>query len=238
LLLVYFKRRSPGYLILATLASLSVLFTHPWTWDILVVMLGVYLVYTFVKGVGGWRKTLASDTLPLVALLGVNGAIELAKRYVLPLLSGGGVSDYSGSQALQGVISGGGIGLQNLAEVQLNLRIVSMIDFGGSYTNPLLLLLAAGGMLVAISRRNRFQELLLAWVLVVSGAVPLMDFIILARFVYVVPFQVLAALALSRIVNHPALIGESLSRRLVVVTPVLVFATYAVRSLANLVVYF
>lgn len=192
LLLKSLQQYSLKYAALSGIAGIAVLLTHPYTWDILMVILISYLAWAVIS-----KSQRKLETTPLTILLAANLLFYIIYN-LTPL--GKGVSSGEGT-TLQSIAAN--ISISNL--LQLGNTLTSMVQMwaGGLFANPPLVILAIAGML-SMSSYSRFNRMMLLWVAVPSLVLltisPAQDELYY-RLVYLIPFQILAALGLQSILN-------------------------------------
>jgi hypothetical protein len=180
-------RRSWAYMFAAVFFGVALLFTHPYTWDVMMAVLSVYLVWTFFRAqVNADEKMHA---LRLVSILGINISAYMVYA-VLPF--GRGVSNGAVGFAERSVVFPSILGLQGGLETMVKSWV------GGLYANTLLVILAVLGMFSVVAFANRFSRLMFLWVTVPSLVLLVVSAgnYMFYRVVYVIPFQVLAAVGL------------------------------------------
>jgi hypothetical protein len=192
LLLKSQQQYSIKYAVLSVLVGIAVLLTHPYTWDIMIVILISYFAWAVIR-----KSQRKLETTPLTILLAANLLFYIVYN-LTPL--GKGVASGEGTY-LQSIASN--ISISNL--LQLGNTLTSMVQTwaGGLFANPPLVILAIVGML-SITSNSKFNRMMLLWVAVPSLVLltisPAQD-AFYYRLVYLVPFQILAALGLQSILN-------------------------------------
>ncbi|MFQ5874981.1 MAG: hypothetical protein ACE5JL_14465, partial [Dehalococcoidia bacterium] len=175
-----------NFLALSVLLSALLLFIHPWTWDLMMVTMLIFLAY---HGIGA-----LIERNQLLAPPAKNAGILLLAGVVTATI--GGIFTFSGDDAAVALFQSDGFGLQHLGEFWDSLFITSYLDFGGSYSNYIFLGAAALGLLMLFRRRDSPSVLLLAWVTAVGFGFPLMDFNLQGRLLLELPSVPLATLGL------------------------------------------
>ena len=223
-------KHSWTYMFAAALVGVALLFTHPYTWDVIVAVLFAYLVWTILRLYFGRSIDGKVHVLQLVLVLCLN-LIAYGVYAVLPFgraVSSGGMG-----------FVGHSIIFPNLLNLQNGLETMVQSWVGGLYANPLLVFFAVAGMFSVIVFANRFSRLMFLWVMVPSLALLVVsaENYMFYRIVYVVPLQILAAIGVFWVLNN----FESglrfkdskiswLLKIVILVLIMLVFANYALRS--------
>jgi hypothetical protein len=185
------KNRSPFLLVLSGVSSVAVLYTHPWTWILLVMMiLSAYIVTTLLliyfrkKDIQGYIWELKV----LAALLAAN----LVMFYVKGLLHVG-----SGAALVDGYIDVKTFkpSLWNAFALKYFLDRTFNWYVGGFYGYPLIIILAIMGIFSIFDYEDHYCRLLLNWILVASAMI-VVNFPWQARFLYLTPFSIYVALGM------------------------------------------
>jgi len=186
LLITVLKRKYGNLLlpVLIGLLSIAVLYTHPWTWILLIMMiLSAYIVTTSLLIY--FRKKNIHDYVWelkfLVALL----AFNIVMFYVKGLLNIGG-----------GARIGGYVDFNNFRPSLWNIfALKHFLDrtfnwyVGGFYGYAPVIIFAILGVLSFLDYGDQYSRLLLNWMLVAS-AMAFVDFPWQARFLYLTPFNI------------------------------------------------
>jgi hypothetical protein len=189
------NKHSWRYILLSTVIGMAVLLTHPYTWNILMVILVSCLAWTLMR-----RAQEKWDIAPLSILLAAN-ALFYVFYSLIPF--GGGL----GSNAA--VLRSTMWSFPSLSNLYSALGIMVSNFLGGLFGNPLMIILAITGMFSITSLREssaKFNRIMLLWVAVLS--LPLLVFapgqnmLVFYRLVYLVPMQILAAIGLQLILNR------------------------------------
>ena len=223
-------KHSWTYMVAAASVGIALLFTHPYTWDVIVAVLLAYFAWTIVR---------------LHLARGTDGKMHVKQ---LTLVLGFNLIAYGVYAALPfgRAVSSGGMGFiehsitfPNLLNLQNGLETMVQMWVGGLYANPLLVFLAVAGMFSIMAFTNRFSRLMFLWVMVPSIALLVVstENYMFYRIAYVIPLQVLAALGVfwifSNFENVSRLKGSKLFLLLkiaMLVLVVLFFVNYALRS--------
>lgn len=184
------KNRSPFLLFLSGVSSFAVLYTHPWTWILLVMMiLSVYIVTTLLLVY--FRKKDIHDYVWELKFLASLLVFNLVMFYVKGLLNIGG-----------GARIGGYINLKTFRPSLWNVFALKyFLDrtfnwyVGGFYAYAPMVILSILGVLSFLDYENRYNRLLLNWMLIAS-AMLFVDFPWQARFLYLTPFNIYTSLGI------------------------------------------
>jgi hypothetical protein len=205
----------------SVLISILLLFTHPWTWLIIMVVPATYGVFTWVGSLishdkKSQRFELSSVALVILSSLAVDGFKHLG---------GGtsGVQDVYQSSVTQ-------LSIAYLPGLLNSLRLTVFGYLNGALDNPVIVAFAILGVLTMADLSRRVSRLLLSWVAVASAGILFSSFSLeffQARIILLVPLQVLAAmgfLSALKFVVHIIGEGTGANPRL---TKAFVIATYA-----------
>jgi len=190
LLMVVFRgRRSLWLLVLTGLASIAVLYVHPWTWILLVMMIPtayilVTLLLVWIRRIDFRRYVW--EIRFLAALLAVN----VAMFYIRDFLGIG-----SGARLVDGYLDVVALNPSILNTFKLYYFLVRTFNayVGGFYAYVPVIVLAILGVLSFLDYEDRYDRLLLTWMLIASAMISV-DFPWHARFLYVTPFNIYVAL--------------------------------------------
>lgn len=196
LLLVGLERQDKRYVVLSIVASVLILFTHPWTW---LATWGVVAAYSFLTVARAFmihdRKNLRFELTSLGSIFIVNVVVDVAKRL---LGSSSGLRDVF-------VSSSGSMSLANIPKVLSSLDPTLKYFLGGALDNSLIIMFAMVGVMAMPDLRNRMNRLLLSWVAVTSGGIFLYGsspLFFQARVVLLAPLQVLAAMGFLSLLRY------------------------------------
>jgi hypothetical protein len=184
LLILAFKgRREPWLLGLTTLISIAVLFAHPWTWILLVMMVPIVYIITTLLLIWIRKARLrayAWDLKFLTTLLTVNLAMFYVRDF-LGVGSGAEVADLAKAKIYPSLL--------NILSLKYFLDSTFNWYVGGFYACLPILILAILGVLSFLDYGDRYNRLLLTWILVASAMV-FVHFPWHARFLYMTPFNI------------------------------------------------
>jgi len=172
-----------------TVASLMVLFIHPWTWSLLMAVLALYLIVSSFRNALNGKFSV--DKRLLMVLI-INVIVDLLKTVTAP--QHGGLED---TMAI--LETGRFIAFEHLLDQCLNLRRLSTSYMSGAFYNPMHMILALIGILnILLKRRERGFELLPIWISVVSLVFPFSTLSVQAHLLLTTPFPLLIAEGLWR----------------------------------------
>jgi len=224
------EKRLWTYTFAAALVGVALLFTHPYTWDIVLAVFSAYLVWTILRLHFGRSTDGRTHVFQLCLVLGLS-LVSYVIYSVLPFGRGvsAGAVGFAGSSILS----------PNLVKIQSGLEKMVQSWVGGLYANPLLVVLAIAGMFSIVVFANKFSRLMFLWIMVPS----LVLFVVSSenymfyRVLYVVPFQVLGAIGIFWILN---IFGNAMGSRnakivwflkiVIFVVVLLFFSNYALHS--------
>ena len=220
------------YTILSAILGVLLLLTHPYTWEVIMIILLIYSGWTIM------RVTLKKidekvEIKQLATIVGVNMAF-FAVYALLPF--GRGVS-YAGETTLGQLTLY--FNFSNVINIQTGLENMVQAWAGGLFGNPLLMILALIGTFPLMKANNTFNKLMVVWVAV--PAVALLMFapntFLFYRITYLIPIQIFAAAGLTLILDKleaasglKANKGFQALKILIIILVVVVLLNYALRS--------
>jgi hypothetical protein len=187
--------RRLAYLAPALGLFVALLFIHPWTWAVALVVMVVYSVADLAQAAAAGRLGTKKVELTLISSLVILGLGADVGRSFLP--SGSGLE--LAISTVQRSIS-----LGNLAHVGPSLEESFSLYLGGAQSNTLWFVLGAVGVLAIPSLKGRFGKLMLAWVAAESFGVAFVgppSNLLQSRFIYDIPLQVFAGFGLAAIMG-------------------------------------
>ena len=190
-LLKAFEKSSWKWAVASTMVGFAVLLTHPYTWDVLMVMLVFLLIWTLFSRIPEKRFR----AVIVLFLLGFN-LLFYAAYDLAPF----GKQVSNGAGLASGVLST--LSVSNFLSLANNFSAAVQTWLGGLFSNSLLILLALIGAISLFQLTKTFNKITLLWIIVPSLA-------ILAvspdpyyyRFLYIIPIQIQAATGLQWIIN-------------------------------------
>ena len=179
------------FLALTGFSSVAVLFVHPWTWILVVMMnLATYMVVTLM--VTSIRKNELRDHMWELRFLFLLFVVNLVMFYVRgALLVGGGKGDIGGYVDVVTFQPS----LLNIFAFKHFLDTTFNYYVGGFYGYAPMIVLAMVGVFSLAGYKNHYNRLLLTWLLIASSMV-FVDFPWQARFLFDVPFNIFASLGI------------------------------------------
>jgi len=186
------KKKSYTRMAIALLLSISLLFTHSWTWGMSIGVLLAYLLLTIIHH----RKNLTATRFEirfLIILILVNVSVCIARNYVLGVPAG----NFETAQLAQNTVSIGA-----LESFGYDLLYTLFHTMYGLFVNPMALLLAVLGSFIIVSDDTPVNRYLTAWLLgscifFVLG----FGWVIKSRILVNIPLPVLEAIGLVGLTN-------------------------------------
>lgn len=172
----------------------AILFIHPWTWALVLVVLVIYLTVLLLQsGAAHELSKRRFEAVLLGALVGLGLASDALKSF-LPV----GSALVVAVQTIQPYFS-----FSNIPIMAETIKTTFQIWVGGAMSNPLWYILGTVGMLAIPSLRNRFGMLLATWVAAEGfGIVTIAGPTIQSRLITDVPVQIFAAVGIVAILNY------------------------------------
>jgi len=213
---------------LAAIVAVLVLFTHAWTWGMLMGVMAFYTVLQVARNLR-WKGVLFSSDLKLSGMiLAVNGIVNALRNYALSL--GTKVETFQMAQE--------SLSMQNLVLFQSTINNTFFSFKFRTFLNPVMILLSLVGALTVFSE-DRADIYIGSWLL--SSVVPFMfgNSVVQARILYNLPIVVFAAHGLSFLLNsiNKKWMGSKTSRTLcflLVLLPILASLNYTLGLLFDL----
>jgi hypothetical protein len=195
LLLMALNRHEKRLVAFSAVASVLILFTHPWTWLLTLGVVAAYAIMTAGRAfLFNDSRDLRFELASVGSILVVNLAVNEAKQLL---------GSPSGVQAVAG--SAGHLALSNIPTV-LNSLVPTLSNWlGGALDNSLIIVLAIVGVIAMPDLGNRVYRLLLSWMAVASGGLLLYGYsleFLQARVILIAPLQVLAAMGLLSLLRY------------------------------------
>ncbi len=180
------------FLLGSLITSISILFTHPWTWFVVLFSLSLFLLIGLFT-----RKSSRAEVFLISGLLATNILADFLRGLALPSLQSGVVAT---SSALLP-----GFALADLPSIFGVLEATFNTFLGGALHNSALILISVVGFLAIKDYGNKFNRILLSLGITVLVGVFLFssdfDSFLQARALYVLPFGIFAAIGFSTIAN-------------------------------------
>ncbi|MEM2614744.1 MAG: hypothetical protein QXO15_11080 [Nitrososphaerota archaeon] len=205
-----------------TIASIFILYTHPWTWSILMAVLSVYLV---ASTIGSLKSLGLKLNRQILTLLITNATVDLFKTLTTPRY-GGAESSISTLNCY--------LKFDNMLKMTWNLQRLTTTYLGGLLFNPLHMLLAFIGILNLLKSRKEKHRLIIVWTSITSLILPLGDTALQSRLLLSAPFPILIAEGLWVLSKFLARFDSRLPK-LFQVFFIVSSLTYTVRALCNLI---
>jgi len=187
--------------VLTVFMGFLLLFTHGWTWGVVMAITAAYLFFTILR----WRLEatrrfeLRRESLFAFVVLAFCVAPILLVFLALPLVP-------SSVGAIAAVTSGytevlGSMSLSFLGNVWNVIVFTVTYYFGGFFGNPMIYLLGFLGAFRLLRVGSRSSRILFSWLALISAGSVLMDSWYQSRLLYLVPFQVFALFGLQMLVD-------------------------------------
>ena len=215
-ILNFSKSNSRSSLFVALLLSLAILFTHPWTWDFMIVLCALFL----------FRQSLANRDVRIARLaivfLTVNVLIDIVRFYALNA-SGTGIA------GLDTITKG--VDLSQVVLFWPNVVVTLVQYYAQLMAESVVLGLAMIAIWRLVSVREGFSRLLVLWVILGSLPFPFLPSLLQARIVYLLPIPILAsagAIGLQRLGQN------AMQKSLILLLVLLLSANYAISAVLSL----
>jgi hypothetical protein len=182
------RKHSWVFAFLSGATLVSVLFTHAYTWAILMGVLGVYGLLLLVSGLRG--KDTGWKAKAVVAIIVGNLVMDFLKNW---LLGSVGVA----REVVHVVQSG--LALEFLEQFWSNLNWTLQKTMGGFYMNPLILFLALFGAFLVCLRDRPVDRYLVSWLVLSSVLFIFGSHNVQWRILYNLPITIFAAFGLDRV---------------------------------------
>jgi len=205
-------------------SSIAMLYIHPWTWSLLMVILTLHLASSILDSL---RKGNFKLDRRLLAVLIGNATADVVKTYISP--SYGGLA--SSTRALG---NSRAFGFEPLLDLPRSLQRLTVSYVDGLFFNPLHMALALIGVLSLSKKCDGISRLFVIWLAVVSLIFPFSSIGLQSHLLFATPFPILIAeglWALSRLLAR----FDSKLPKLLQAFFIVSSLTYAVRALCNLV---
>lgn len=235
LLLKSFESHRWKFALASTVVGTALLLTHPYTWNIVMIIIFCCLVWAFLR-----RKNEGkSEAVPTALVLTVNLLFFLVYS-IVPLGAGIGAAERGVSNIVVSNIS-----ISNLFSLQGNLASMVQTMVGGLLGNPFLIILAVAGVFSIMDFSKRFNRIMLLWIAIPSLTLLAVSPDLYHRSIYLIPIQILAAIGLLWIFGR---VKEKMGRLreneflfnfleiLIVVLVVLFLLNYSLRSVDESVI--
>jgi hypothetical protein len=180
-LLRFTSRGSKGSFVGIVLLSLALLFTHPWTWDLMILLSIIFMIERFLR---------IHDFRPMrltILFVAVNVAFDSIKSFAL-----GG---YGGGRAGLDVATSS-LGFSQLLVFWPNVVAMFVQYYDGLMADALVLGLALMVVWRSSGASGGFSRLLVWWIILASLPFPFLGNVLQTRIVYLLPIPVLASAAI------------------------------------------
>jgi len=216
-----FKERK--YFFVSILFSALALFSHPWSWTI--VILAVLLLFPlnfFLSKLNLRRPYSKEESLLVGSFFLVNLILDALKQYFLNSL-GGAYADYS--------ITKSAFLVSNIFILNRNLNFLTQVFVGGYTTNVLVFLISVLGVAQLLKYEDSFFDALFLTLPIVAAPFIFVDATTQSRLIYFLPLNIYSTLGFYELLKK---LGEKSSGKAFVLV-LLLLLNYSFRSVANLV---
>jgi len=235
LLIKALRTRLRRYAVLSTLASVSILFTHPATWLVAMGSLALFGLLGFVRRFfrSGGEVLSKYEFMLLTVVAACNVAADLVKGLL--------VRGYEATRVADVTLRL--FSLDHVLWVLDNLRETFTVFLGGALANPVIVVFSILGVFAVADCKSGFERCVVALSVVPSLAVLFTSSaggaFLQARFIYLIPFQILCGLGLASLLKVASrLVGDNcLFRVLAILLCLFVFPSlfgYALRVVGTL----
>jgi len=231
---------SRKYLACGVLMSILVLFTHAWTWGVLMAVLLVSILLTFMSHRMETGKLRRSSWLAVAGAILVSNLAFVSVSLLSPVL--GGIKQAVNSGYFEVARS---MSFENAASLFGNLWFTFNYYVGGFLAVPLVFLLGAVGAILVADLKSDFNRLLVSFLVPISIGSALANTWFQWRYLYLLPTEVFMALGTLLIVskvrrnpvepNGSTYLRYKLLRILLLAVIVLMSVNYALRSVNFLI---
>ena len=186
------RKKSYLRMIAALLLSLSLLFTHSWTWGMTIGILFTYLLFKMISE-RKKRSEFGFEARFLITLILVNILACIIRNYALSWSSG----DFETLKMAQNTVSVGALG-----SFWNDLLYTFLHTMYGFFVNPIALLLAVLGGFIMVFRDKPVDRYLTSWLVASSVFFVLSSgWVIKSRILFNIPLPVFVSLGLAGITN-------------------------------------
>ena len=181
ILLRFHKTKSKTSFAGLVILSLSLQFTHPWTWDLMILLSIVFIM----------EHSLKSRDFTTIKLTVLLVAINLIVDSIRSLALGG----YGGSRAGLDIATSS-TGFSQVIAFWPNVVALFVQNYNGIMADAVILALALTVEWRLLSTGGSFARLLVWWVVLASLPFPFLGSLLQSRIVYLLPIPVLASAAI------------------------------------------
>jgi len=195
------------------LLSLTLLFTHPWTWDLMILLSIIFMIERFLR---------SHDFRPFrlaILFVAINVVVDSIKSFA--------IGGYGGGRAGLDVATSS-LGFSQLLAFWPGVVDLFVQNYDGLMADALVLGLALMVVWHSSGASDGFSRLLVWWIILASLPFPLLGSVLQTRIVYLLPIPVLASAAIIGIGKLG--IGKR-QRGLILLVVVLYGANYSLSSM-------
>jgi hypothetical protein len=186
LLLKSFESHSWKFALASTAVGIALLLTHPYTWNIIMIIIVCYLAWAFLR-----RKNEEKSGVVLSALVLTANLLFYLICSVAPF----GKGIWAAERGVSNIVASN-MSISNLFSLQGNLASMVQTMVGGLLGNPFLIILAVAGMFSIMDFTKRFNRIMLLWIMIPSLTLLAVSPDLNHRSIYLIPMQILAAIGL------------------------------------------
>ncbi len=243
LFLYAFQKQSYKFMLLSIFISFLVLFSHPWTWGIL---MAIVITYAFVTSLlvkfGSQRSSINKRELvwPMAVILSnlIFALIILLMAKNIPFISGAHKGIHSGYVDIVKSFS-----IENFLNFRAILSSTLAFYVGGLFAIPPLLTLAILGVWASRNYSDRFNRLLLSWITIPLGLSLFTISFWQWRLLYIIPFQIPVSIGVFFIIEKinqfnkrnwtKPRVTNNVFKLLLIISTILLASNYALGSLVS-----
>lgn len=182
-LLRFFEKRRLTYFLLSVVLFISVLFTHSWTWLLLMGVLIAHIVIIFLRALFlRENHNVKPEAIPLMSIVLINILFDLFRSLMLDKSSGTSIGYTTASHS---------VGFSNLLILDRNLSYALRHYVLGFSNSFIMFTLALIGALILAPRKDLFSRILISWVMAVLPFFIISGSELQSRLLYDLPIQVL-----------------------------------------------
>src|SRR2546425_3734530 len=180
--LLFTKIRSKTLFASMLVTSVALLFTHPWTWTMMVALVALLAMDSYIQ------KSRTVPWRPIIFLLATNIGVDLVRIFL--------IGSYGGEQAGYDVARGASP--FNILQVWPN-TVGVLAYYDGYLANALYLGLSLLAVLGLYRSKNEFSRVLVLWTAIVGLPFIFLSSLLESRLVYVAPVSILAVIGVLKL---------------------------------------
>lgn len=184
-LLRFFEKRRRTYFLFSAILFISVLFTHSWTWMLLMGVLIAHIVITLLRALLlRENHDVKLEAIPIASMVLINILFDLFRSLMLDRSSGTSIGYTTATNY--------GVSFSNLLILNQNLSYALRHYVLGFSNSFLIFALVLIGALMLTRSKDLFSRLLASWVIVASPIFIISGSELQSRLLYDLPIQILA----------------------------------------------